>query len=167
MLGILSDSHNNETNLLRALDVFRAAGVETIIHCGDLTHPDTARLLDGFRVILTFGNGDLAESEIINTLKYYRADNYAAYTFTGEIDGVMVAAAHGHEASRLQALVQAGKYAYVFRGHSHLAEDRSYPNGTRLINPGALGGLKREARQCALLDLASGELRRVEIEHLA
>lgn len=163
MLGILSDTHNNEANLLRALDVFRGAGVETIIHCGDVTHPDTARLLDGFRVILTFGNGDLTEGEIINTLKYYRAENYAAHSFSGEIEGVMVAAAHGHEASRLQALVQSGKYAYVFRGHSHLTEDMRYPNGTRLINPGALGGLQREPRQCALLDLRSGELKRVEI----
>jgi putative phosphoesterase len=163
MIGILSDTHNNEANLLRALDVFRAAGVGTLFHCGDLTQPETARLLDGFRVIFTFGNGDLAEGEIINQLKYFRADNYAAHTFTGEIEGVMLAATHGHERSRLDPLVQSGRYAYVFRGHSHRAEDTRYPNGTRLINPGALGGLKPEPRQCALLDLVSGELRRVEV----
>lgn len=163
MIGILSDTHNNEANLLRALEVFRAEGVETLIHCGDLTHPDTVRLLDGFRVILTFGNGDLAEGEIRSNLMYYRADNFAAHSFTGEIEGVMLAAAHGHEHSILMSLVQSGKYAYVFRGHSHRAEDTRYPNGTRLINPGALGGLKPQPRSVALLDVVSGELKRVEI----
>ncbi len=163
-IGILSDTHNNEANLLRALDALRAAGIDTLVHCGDLTHPDTARLLDGFRVILTFGNGDLAEGEILNTIKYFREDNYAAHTFTGEIGGVLLAAAHGHEASRLNALVQSGRYAYVFRGHSHRAEDTRYPNGTRLINPGSLGGLKREPRQAAILDLESGVLERILIE---
>lgn len=163
MIGILSDTHNNEANLLRALEIFREAGVETLIHCGDLTHPDMARLLDGFRVILTFGNGDLAEGEIRGNLKYLRDDNYTAHSFTGEIDGVMVAAAHGHEHNILMSLVQSGKYAFVFRGHSHRAEDTRYPNGTRLINPGALGGLKPEPRSVALLDVVHGELRRVEI----
>ena len=59
-IGILSDTHNNIKNLRIALNVFLEEGIDTIIHCGDLTGVEIARAMDGFRVICILGNGDIA-----------------------------------------------------------------------------------------------------------
>jgi uncharacterized protein len=163
ILGILSDTHNNLPNLQAALKIFQQEGVTHLIHCGDLTAPDTASLLEGFRVILTFGNGDFASGEILAALKSLDPENYAGMVYTGEIDGVMLAVVHGHERERLDALIDSGRYAYVFRGHSHLHQD-TMRGSTRVINPGSLGGLHREPRQVCLLDLQTGEARFIPVE---
>ncbi len=62
-IGIISDTHNNVENLHKALNRLRQEDVVTIFHCGDLTDPATARLLDGFQVYFTYGNGDTASWE--------------------------------------------------------------------------------------------------------
>lgn len=44
-IGLLSDTHNSHDNTRAALDVFRARGVTRLIHCGDVTSPETLLLL--------------------------------------------------------------------------------------------------------------------------
>jgi putative phosphoesterase len=154
LLGVLSDTHNNQANLEAALEIFRRRGVTELIHCGDVTHPDLLLRLDGFRVHLVYGNGDFATGEMLDILRARDPENTAGEVFTGQIDGVAVAAAHGHERLQLDALVQSGRYAFVFRGHSHRRQDSTL-GPTRLVNPGGLGGLNRETRSICLVDLVT------------
>lgn len=162
LLGILSDTHNNLPNLQKALDIFRGEGATTLIHCGDLTSPETARYLEGFEVHLTFGNGDYASGEILTVLREMNWRNTAGMTYTGEFEGARVAATHGHVPDLLNGLITSGHYDYVFRGHSHRHKDERR-GSTRVINPGALGGLHPEDRQVCILDLKTGEARSVVI----
>lgn len=156
-IGILSDTHNNQPNVRSALEILRHEQVDTLFHCGDITEPETALLLVEFRVICTFGNGDWNAPEIRKNLLYFRPDNFAAVSYEGVLDGVKIAATHGHLPGILENQIQSGEFDYVFHGHSHLSEDRT-AGRTRVINPGALGGLKREPRSFAILDLVSGKL---------
>ena len=55
-IGILSDTHNNVNNLQRALAFFHREGIQTLIHCGDITSPATAVHLKGFTLIYVHGN---------------------------------------------------------------------------------------------------------------
>jgi len=158
MIAILSDTHNNLTNLQAALEICRAEGVTTLIHCGDVTSPEVARYLSGFRVILTFGNGDYASGEILNELKRLDSQNSAAMTFSGEVEGLRVGVTHGHLPGEVDELVRGGAHEFVFRGHSHRHMEEQV-GITRLVNPGALGGLHREPRQFCLLDPNTGVLR--------
>lgn len=158
LLGILSDTHNNLANLRTALAILRDEQVDTLIHCGDITDVETAQQLAEFRVICTLGNGDWNASEIQRNLRYFRPDNVLGLSFQGELGGVQVAATHGHLQGILDNLVQSGQYAYVFHGHSHRHKDEQI-GATRVINPGALGGLKPETRRFAILDLDSGKLK--------
>jgi uncharacterized protein len=155
LLGILSDTHNNLPNLQKALDVFRGEGVTSLIHCGDVTNPETLCLLEGFEVHLTYGNGDYASGEILNVLRELNWRSTAGLTYTGEFDGVRVAATHGHVPDLLEGLISSGHYQFVFRGHSHRHKDE-LRGSTRVINPGALGGLHPEDRQVCILDLQAG-----------
>lgn len=156
-LGILSDTHNNLANLHAALEILRHEQVSTLIHCGDLTDVETALQLAEFRIICTFGNRDWNASEIKQNLLYFRADNYSNFFYQGELGGVKIAATHGHMRSTLENMIQSDQYAYVFHGHSHMRRDERVGT-TRVINPGALGGVKHEARSFAILDLDTGKL---------
>lgn len=169
IIGVLSDTHNNLKNLALALDLFRARGVDTLIHCGDLTGVEVARKLEGFHVICAFGNGDIESGEIRSVLLEQDPLNYAGMVYTGRIgasqaspDGVRIAVTHGHLPGKVEELVHSGNYDYVFKGHSHQHVDQTF-RYTRLINPGALGGLHREPRHVCLLNLDSGKAEFLQI----
>jgi len=154
-IGILSDTHNNIENLQAALQIFRKNNLFTIFHCGDMTRVEVVPLLDGFRVIYLVGNSDVLWGEIRRSLLELNPESYGDLIFTGEIDGVKIAAAHGHLDGVIEGLVRSGEYDFVFCGHSH-RHNEVYVGKTRLINPGALGGLKVEPRSICQLDLDSG-----------
>jgi putative phosphoesterase len=155
-IGILSDTHNNLANLALALDLFEREGIDTLIHCGDFTGVEVAEKLAQFRVICVFGNGDFASGEIREVLMRQNVENYAGLVYSGNIGGARIAATHGHLPGRVEELVHSGEYDYVFKGHSHQHQDERF-GFTRLINPGTLGGMRREERRVCLLDLDSGK----------
>ncbi|MBI4929083.1 MAG: YfcE family phosphodiesterase [Anaerolineae bacterium] len=154
-IGILSDTHNNLVNLRAALAIFQQEGIQLLLHCGDLTSPETAAMLQGFQVIHVFGNNDYASGAIRQTLLDLNPLNYSGMTYTGSVDGVTIGAAHGHLTPRMDELTARGDLAYLFTGHSHRRRDEQH-GATRIINPGALGGLKVEERSIFILDLHSG-----------
>lgn len=162
-IGILSDTHNNLENLHTALERFRAARVTTLFHCGDLTGVEIAQALAGFRVIYVFGNVDIATGEIRRVLTEQNPENYAGLVYRGQIGNARIGATHGHLPGKVDELLQSGEHDYVFVGHSHLHQDEQV-GATRLINPGALGGLRRENRHICLLDLATGQAEFIDIE---
>ncbi len=154
-IGILSDTHNNLPNLRTALDLFEKEDIDTLIHCGDLTDGDIARAMEGFRVICVLGNGDIASGEIRDVLLAQDTQNFVGLVYTGRIGEARIAAAHGHLPEQVETLLHSGEYDYVFKGHSHRHKDEQV-GFTRLINPGALGGLRPEDRRLCILDLESG-----------
>jgi putative phosphoesterase len=162
-IGILSDTHNNLPNLEAALLFFEQEGISTVFHCGDFTGIEVAKRMAPFHVLCVLGNGDYASGEIRAEIIRQNAENYAGMVYTGQIGDVRIAATHGHIPGKLEELVHAGRYDYVFKGHSHQHKDERY-GITRLINPGALGGLNREDRRVCLLDLASGKADFVKIQ---
>jgi putative phosphoesterase len=156
-IGVLSDTHNNLQNLRAALEVFGREGLDTIIHCGDLTEVEIARAIQGFRVICVLGNGDIASGEIRAALLAHNPENTVGMVYTGRIGEARIAATHGHLPGSVDELVRSGEYDYVFKGHSHQHKDERI-GFTRLINPGALGGLHREDRQVCIVDLETGKV---------
>ena len=57
----------------------------------------------------------------------------------------------------LDGMVQSRKLDYIFSGHTHRRQDELIGN-TRLINPGALGGMYYQTRSIAILDLETDKL---------
>lgn len=155
-IGILSDTHNNLANLDAAIKIFEREGVAIVIHCGDFTGIEVAKKLAPFQVICVFGNGDFASGEIREVLTRQNPENFAGMVYTGQIENTRIAVTHGHLPGKVEELLHTGKYDYVFVGHTHLHRDERY-RVTRLINPGSLGGLRREERRICLLDLLSAK----------
>lgn len=162
-IGILSDTHNNLKALHKALALFQARRIQVLIHCGDLTGVEVAQALAGFQVICVLGNGDIASGAIRDALLAQNPNNYVGLEYTGRIGEARIAVVHGHLPGVVDELTHSGQYDYVFKGHSHRCQDERI-GFTRLINPGALGGLHREARQVCILDLDSEKAEFIPVE---
>jgi hypothetical protein len=59
-IGVVSDTHNNLANVRRIVELFNAAGVERVVHTGDITQAKTLRALGALEMPLVgvFGNND-------------------------------------------------------------------------------------------------------------
>lgn len=162
-IGILSDTHNQTTNLQNALRFFEQHRVHTLIHCGDMTTVETAQFLCNFHVIYVFGNGDFLSGEIRATLKGFDQNNFGGLSFAGELSGKQIGAMHGHFPADLDLMIRCQKYDYIFTGHTHRRKDEKIGK-TRLINPGALGGTRYQTRSVAVLDVDQDSLHFQEID---
>jgi len=156
-IGIISDTHNNHANIQKVVKTLKDEGISIVIHCGDMVDPDDVWYFDGFRLIYLFGNMDIATGTLRDTILPLRPDNYVDYIFDGVIDGVNIAAVHGDALGQVDELAQSGKYSYVFCGHTHRRQDEKV-GSTRVINPGALGGLHEEHRSICILNLITGDI---------
>lgn len=165
VIGVLSDTHNNVGNLQKALEVFRARGIHTLIHCGDMTSNETAAYLAGFKVIFVLGNIDRDRDGLRAAILSLNPSNFAGDRFAGMIDGQPVAVIHGHQSNTLKEIVGSGAYRYVFHGHSHRRRDERVGT-TRIVNPGALGGKRDGPRSICVLDVAEDVLEFVNIDAL-
>ncbi|MDX2171282.1 MAG: YfcE family phosphodiesterase [Deltaproteobacteria bacterium] len=62
-IGVVSDTHNHLANVQRIVALLNAAGVECVLHTGDITQPKTLAVLAQLDAPLlgVFGNNDLGE----------------------------------------------------------------------------------------------------------
>lgn len=162
-IGVLSDTHDNLDNLLTVLEIFRQRGIETVIHCGDLTDFAMISHFSGFRLIYLTGNMDVATGTIKKRVEQMREDNFAGQVFRGKLDGIGVAATHSHLEGKLMELIQEKRFGWIFHGHTHKKRNETI-RGTRIVNPGALGGLVRGPRSFCIVDLTAGEVDFIELK---
>jgi hypothetical protein len=153
-IGVLSDTHDSLFNLIFALEGLRERGIETVIHCGDLTDFELLSRFEGFRLIYLLGNMDHASGTIAKLVQKMNPDNFVGLVFTGKLGGASVAATHSHLDGKVMELVQSGRYQWIFHGHTHQRRDETI-RGTRIVNPGALGGLRRGLRTYCVADLSA------------
>ncbi len=160
-IGIISDTHDDLANLTAAIEVLRAEKVSNILHCGDLCGPDVIRALAGFDVWIAQGNMD----------RHIGLSQAAEETFgrvplawfqKPTLNGYPLAMIHGDNEEVLGNLINSGRYKYVFHGHTHRRRDQMVGR-TRVINPGAMGGTRKQSRSFCILDLATGEARFMEL----
>jgi putative phosphoesterase len=66
-LGVVSDTHNHLANVARIVELFVRAGVDRVIHTGDVTQPATLDVLArvGVPIFGVFGNNDAGERDAL------------------------------------------------------------------------------------------------------
>jgi putative phosphoesterase len=134
---------------------------DLVLHAGDVCTADVLDDLARFAPVhVVMGNNDLPEV----------AGWGAPETLELELEGVRVAMVHdsGAKVGRVARLRRRFPAAdLVVFGHSHIPMDVT-EGGLRIVNPGSPSDKRRQPhRTLALLDVADGEVRGVEIVDLA
>lgn len=153
LLGIISDTHNRLERTARAVQLLQDAGIETLIHCGDISHPDILALFTGWPTYFVMGNND-DDAELRHALTLM---NHLTYLHRGdiiELAGKRIAITHGHLYREMQALMMQ-EPDYMLSGHTHVAHDELTRN-IRCINPGALH--RASEYSVAILNLVTNQL---------
>jgi hypothetical protein len=162
MIGILSDSHDNMEAIKKAVEFLNSAGVELVIHAGDLIAPFTAREYKKLKAkfVGVFGNNDGERKGL--TAKFSELGASLEDIVEMDYKGKRIAVYHGTLGAVTDALIRSGKYDVVITGHSHDAEIRE-ENGTLMINPGEVCGYLTGKKTLCLLDLEEMQARIVEL----
>lgn len=136
LIGVLSDSHGRLDCLAEAAEAFVSRGVNTLIHCGDITTVEAVEALSDFEVHWVFGNCDWNEDSLRTAMS--RSD-HTCHGVRGEIKvgGCRLGFTHGHRYDLFQTMITSRDYDVVFHGHTHVRRDEM-EFGTRIICPGAL-----------------------------
>jgi hypothetical protein len=110
---------------------------------------------------VVYGNADRKIDELRESVERLFGADHLAEWHGFEWEGVRLAMVHGHT-GRLSELMEGGEYDVVLHGHTHKRRDETVGR-TRVINPGALGGIKWQSRSYAILTLPEGRLERYEL----
>ncbi len=154
-IGVFSDVHDNVENLRKALDVFKARGVETLIFCGDFCSPIPSRVMGGgFEgdIHIVFGNGD-GDRFAISNVAQSKFPNLKLHGEHAELELGGVKIAVTHYPLYAQALARTGDYQAVFSGHTHERHEERFGD-CLWLNPGEVLGWKGDAT-CAIYDTAT------------
>ncbi|QDV30170.1 phosphodiesterase [Planctopirus ephydatiae] len=136
LLGILSDTHNELARTRVAVEVLRQAGVEGLIHCGDLASTPILEICSCLPLWFVFGNHD---ADSASELKFAAAELHATCLGWGDVillGGRTLGVVHGHLTLDIKRITRDSPEV-LFCGHSHLAGELTI-DGLRRINPGAL-----------------------------
>ena len=155
MIGIISDTHENEEAMKKAVALFKNKNVDFAVHCGDIVSPPVLEHFKGLKMKIVFGNNDgereglksicrkLGFEEIKDELKFeYKKKKFYVY--------------HGTNKNKLDEAIKSNKYDYVLTGHTHMKRDEKIDK-TRVINPGAL--FRIHPYTIALLDVKNDKLK--------
>lgn len=135
-IAIISDIHDNITNLKKFLNWCKEENVIEIICCGDVTNGKTLQFLaDNFSGTIYLIRGNLEIYDESQVEKYKNIKYYGRFGIA-DIENIKVGLCH--EPWYLDKVLD--KSAIVFYGHTHRPwiEERK---GKKIINPGTLGGV--------------------------
>ena len=164
-VGVLSDTHDNVPAVEAAMNRFGAAGVESVVHCGDFIAPPVIPHLDrdGVAVHAVRGNNDGEREGLTSAFESLSGGQLHGRFAELEFDGLEIAVLHGEQRPVIEALA-AGEYEYVLHGHWHVRE-RWEVDGTTVINPGAhFPTVPAEHRTVAIVDTDADEVAFHDVE---
>jgi len=162
MIGIISDTHDNFTNVMKAVEIFKNNKVEFVIHAGDVISPATVNYFEGLRMKFIFGNCDRDRQGLEERTRAIGGEHYGSVMelkYGVKTIGVI----HGDNASRYDEMLRKG-YDYLIHGDTHIPEDRMI-NKTRVLCPG--GHYIRESHtryKIIILDVDLGNATFIEIK---
>ncbi len=149
-IGVISDTHNHLKNVARIVELLNAAGVERVLHTGDITQPRTLEALAGLEAKLfgVYGNNDFERPAL---------DETAAALGFELVDGPLelvwaerrIVVVHDPRELELHTFA-AGDVAIHGHTHRQVIEERA---GSLFFNPGECAGHMTGYNAVGVLDL--------------
>lgn len=140
-IAIISDTHDNLSNLeelLRQISIFK---IEYIIHCGDVAEPETLEWLVnnfGGSIKLACGNMEINREEF--ELIAQKHKNLEVFSKLGEAQLGQFCVAFIHQLFEMGEAIKNNQFNFIFHGHTHKPWIEQ-AGKTIVANPGTLGGV--------------------------
>lgn len=155
-IAIMSDSHDNWTNLQKAVEISNNNNCDYLLFAGDLISPPGIAFLEQFngRVKFVWGNN---EAERVGMTRKFDASEKVELCgdiFEGELDGLKVFMNHYPRFTELAA--KSGEFDLCVYGHTHDYNEARIGNAL-LINPGEIQGFKTGKPTFVIFDTATKE----------
>jgi uncharacterized protein len=150
-IGIVSDTHNNLRNVERIVRIFNEAGVERIIHTGDITQ---AKTLEVFRhldapMYGVFGNNDQERDSLHAAIARNGFEfREPPFELTWHARRIIVV----HDPLELDGALQAG-HDLALHGHTHFYRYERR-DGQLIFNPGECAGMMTGFNAVGVVNLA-------------
>jgi putative phosphoesterase len=154
-IGVISDTHNHLGNVARIVELMNRAGVERVVHTGDITQPKTLEALARLAAPLygVYGNNDLERAELeaaAARIGMSLADPPLSLDWAGRRVVVV------HDPLDL-ARLRDGEPEVALHGHTHrLTLER--PAGRLVFNPGECAGHMPGRNAVGVVSLESLEI---------
>jgi uncharacterized protein len=158
-IAIVSDTHSRYATIETALGLIDQRQVDLILHCGDIEDSEAVWLFPP-NTHFVFGNCDTERASIRQAVHGIGATLYEPFGRM-ELGGIQIAWLHGDDQALTRSVEQCGDFAYLFYGHTHVADERR-AGQTRVINPGALHRTRQKT--FLVLDLDDDKLETVVVE---
>jgi putative phosphoesterase len=149
-IGIVSDTHNNLANVRRVVELFNAAGVDRVIHTGDITQAKTLEVFGNLRAPLfgVFGNNDQEREALGAAIERYGFTfREPPFELTWHDRRIIVV----HDPLEFNGHLN-DAHELALHGHTHLYryEQRE---GQVLFNPGECAGHMKGFNAIGVVDL--------------
>ncbi|MBU4274610.1 metallophosphatase family protein [Patescibacteria group bacterium] len=126
-IAIISDTHDNLTNIKKVVDWLNKEKINLLLHCGDINSQEaTDEIKNNFKGEVKFvrGNADHNLKDLPEKIEFEFGGKRISFT---------------HYPGTAKELAQTAKYDLVFYGHTHRPwEERT--GDCRMINPGEAAG---------------------------
>lgn len=150
-IGVVSDTHNNLKNVQRIVELFNAAGIERVIHTGDITQ---AKTLDVFAhldmpMYGVYGNNDQERDSLVSAVTRHGFE-FCEPPF--ELQWHRRSIVVVHDPLDLDQHLHAD-HDLALHGHTHLHRHEQRA-GQVIFNPGECAGHLQGFNAVGILDLA-------------
>ena len=164
LIGVISDTHDNKENILKAVKVLNERNVDALIHCGDYCSPFVKMWFDNLNATIkdnffgVFGNNDGDHVFLRQNLGRICKIVENGYEFILEMDGKQIYVSHMPKLKTLEALTNSGDFDIVLSGHTHSVVNKKHKNGVLEVNPGECCGYLTGKPTFAIINTANMEV---------
>ena len=157
-IGIVGDTHNQLTNVDRIVGLFAEAGVERIVHTGDITQPTVLERFARLErpVVGVYGNNDDPTRDVLADHASHFGMDLVDPPRVLEWAERRILVIHDPEAHPPPGTIVRDGLDLVLHGHTH-RHRHEWQDGTLFFNPGECAGSLAGRNAVGLLDLSTLE----------
>jgi putative phosphoesterase len=149
-IGVVSDTHNNLPNVRKIVALFNEAGVDRVVHTGDITQPKVLHAFSELNapMVGVFGNNDHDPEGLATLASSLGFDfSHPPLELNWHSRKILVV----HDPRDFEGILDAS-FQLALHGHTHLYTHYEGENGV-LFNPGESAGLMAGYNRIGIVDL--------------
>ncbi|MEM7096842.1 MAG: YfcE family phosphodiesterase [Pseudomonadota bacterium] len=154
-IGIVSDTHNNLKNVAKIVELFNQAGVDQVVHTGDVTQAKTIDVFGDLTMPMfgVYGNND-EERDTLDAAIAAHGFEFFEPPYQLDLAGRSIIVVH--DPLEFEGALHQG-HELALHGHTHRYRLESWGTQTTIFNPGECAGLMTGFNSIGIVDLSSLE----------